>query len=175
MFPVQQEDTVLPPRIRAMNWRTDRAAVLGFQKEVYETNFPGFRMTVSFLRDYEAQLRQALRSQMERVLVLEDEEGVCGLIWLSLITTMVEPLVGYIKNIYVAPRRRGEGWGRALLEEADRWFQQSGCPKAALDATISNERAVQTYLRAGYVPARYRMEKHYDSPHKTADIGGDMT
>ncbi len=83
MFAVQQEETALPPQIRAMNWRTDRAAVLAFQKEVYETNFPGFRMTVSFLRDYEAQLRQALRSQMERILVLEDEEGVCGLIWLS--------------------------------------------------------------------------------------------
>lgn len=175
MFAVQQEEMALPPQIRTMNWRTDRAAVLAFQKEVYETNFPGFRMTVSFLRDYEAQLRQALRSQMERILVLEDEEGVCGLIWLSLITTMVEPLVGYIKNIYVAPRRRGEGWARALLEEADRWFQQNGCPKAALDATIANERAVQTYLRAGYVPARYRMEKHYRTSDHIAGASGDTT
>lgn len=163
----------MPPQIRAMNWRTDRTAVLAFQKEIYETNFPGFRMTVSFLRDYEVQLKQALRSQMERVLVLEDEQGVCGLLWLSLITTMVEPLVGYIKNIYVAPRVRGEGWGRALLNEADRWFRQNGCPKAALDATIANERAVSTYIRAGYAPARYRMEKHYHAPDAIPGASGD--
>ncbi len=163
----------MPPHIRAMNWRTDRAAVLSFQKEIYETNFPGFRMSVGFLRDYEAQLRQALRSQMERVMVLEDEQGVCGLVWLSLITTMVEPLVGYIKNIYVAPRLRGAGWGRALLDEADRWFQQNGCPKAALDATIANERAVNTYLQTGYVPVRYRMEKHYHAPDTIPGASGD--
>jgi ribosomal protein S18 acetylase RimI-like enzyme len=156
-----------------MDWRTDRAAVMSFQKDVYETNFPGFHMTAGFLRDYEHQLKQAVRSQMERVVVLEDDRGVCGMLWLSLISTMVEPMVGYIKNIYVAPRLRGAGWGRALLDEADRWFQQHGCQKAALDATIANVRAVRTYLRAGYEPARYRMEKHYHTPDAPPGTTGD--
>jgi len=147
--------------IRPMNWRRDHLAVLGFQQEIYETNFPGFRISAPFLHDYQQQLRQGLRSQMERLLVIEDEYGVGGFLWIALMATMVDPLVGYVKNIYVAPRLRRQGWGRRLLEEADQWFQSHGCPKAALDATIANDPAIKAYLQAGYEPERYRMEKRY--------------
>ena len=147
--------------IRAANWRSDGPAILSFQKEIYETNFTGFRMGVRFLRDYEQQLKAALRSSSERVLVLEVDGEVAGFIWLALLVTMVDPLVGYIKNIYVVPTLRGRGYARQLLAEADAWFRSHGCPKAALDATISNTRAVQLYLSTGYEPVRYRMEKSY--------------
>ncbi len=150
----------MEPYLREFRWRTDHEAVLSFQKEVYETNFPGFRMSPVFLRDYEQQLRQALRHPSEKLYVLEDEQGVCGFLWLALITTMVEPLVGYIKNIYVAPRRRGQGYAKMMLEEAERWFRARGCDKAALDASVCNARAVEIYLQAGYHIARYRMEKN---------------
>lgn len=163
----------MTPRIRPINWRADRAAVMSFQKEIYETNFPGFTVSVGFLRDYEAQLRQATRSQMERVLVLEDSTGVCGFVWMALVSTMVEPLVGYIKNMYVAPALRGQGWGGRLLAEADQWFESHACPKAALDATVSNAAAVAAYRKAGYEPARYRMEKPYHPPTSAAGCSGE--
>lgn len=147
------------PRLREFRWRTDKDAVLGFQSEIYESNFPGFQMNVGFLRDYEAQLRKADRHPGEQMLVLEDEDGLCGFIWIALITTMVEPFVGYIKNIYVAPRLRGQGFGRMLLDAADDWFVRHGCTKASLDASLCNERAVRIYQAAGYEPVRYRMEK----------------
>ena len=152
----------MAPRIREMNWRTDKDAVLGFQKEIYETNFPGFRMTPAFLRDYEQQMRRALREAGERVLVLDEAGQICGFLWLAIVTTMVEPRVGYIKNIYVAHGWRGQGYGRQLLDAADEWFRKSGCAKAALDASVCNRRAVAVYLAAGYGAARYRMEKWYD-------------
>ena len=163
----------MPPHIRPMNWRTDRVAVLGFQKEVYETNFAGFAVTVGFLRDYDSQLRQAARSRAEQVLVLDDEGAVRGFVWMAVLTTMADPLVGYIKNIYVEPQLRGQGWGQRMLEEADRWFLEHGCPKAALDATIANSRAVRTYLGAGYEPVRYRMEKVYGLATPRAEDAGD--
>lgn len=150
------------PHVRDLNWRTDRDVVLGFQTEIYESNFPGFQMNPMFLRDYEQQIRRALRHPGERLMVLEDEEGVCGFLWISLITTMVEPFVGYIKNIYVAPRLRGQGLGRRLLEAADEWFRGNGCTKASLDASLCNTHAVEVYEAWGYVPVRYRMEKSYD-------------
>lgn len=150
----------MEPYLREFRWRTDYETVLSFQKEVYETNFPGFRMSSVFLRDYEQQLRQALRHPSEKLYVLEDDQGVCGFLWLALITTMVEPLVGYIKNIYVAPRRRRQGYAQMMLEEAERWFRAHGCEKAALDASVCNPRAVEIYLHAGYHIARLRMEKN---------------
>lgn len=159
------------PELREFRWRTDREAVLAFQTEIYETNFPGFAMTQAFLHDYELQIRRASRHPAERLLVIEDEQGLCGFLWCALITTMVQPFVGYIKNIYVAPRLRGQGWARRLLDAADEWFLANGCSRAALDASICNSRAVAIYLAAGFEPVRYRMEKDYtrghDSPAQT--------
>lgn len=149
----------MPPHLREFRWRTDRDVVMGFQKEIYETNFPGFTMTTVFLRDYEQQIRQALRHPSEHVMVLEDEQGVCGFLWVCLINTMVEPMVGYIKNVYVVPRLRGQGYGRMLLEAAEKWFRQQGCRKTSLDASVCNPRAVSVYEAAGYRPVRHRMEK----------------
>ncbi|MEN6641117.1 MAG: GNAT family N-acetyltransferase [Armatimonadia bacterium] len=155
------------PHVREMNWRTDRAAVLGFQAEIYETNFPGFRMNQMFLRDYEQQLRRALKHPGEYLMVLEDDDGsVCGFLWAALITTMVEPFVGYIKNIYVAPQLRGKGLGRLLLETADEWFRSNGCTKASLDASLCNTRAIDLYQASGYEPIRYRMEKKYETRNR---------
>lgn len=160
------------PRLREFRWRTDREAVLSFQAEIYEKNFPGFQMSPGFLRDYEAQIRQADRHAGEHMFVLEDEHGLCGFIWIALITTMVEPFVGYIKNIYVSPRLRGAGYGKKLLDAADDWFRRSGCTKASLDASICNARAVEIYQAAGYEPVRYRMEKVYDAPDRAIDAEG---
>lgn len=159
--------------IRPVNWRCDSAAIMSFQKEIYETNFPGFRMSVRFLRDYEQQLKAATRTSSERLLVLELEGQVVGFIWLALIVTMVDPLVGYIKNIYVAPELRGRGYARQLLAEADEWFRSHGCPKASLDASICNTRAVHLYLSCGYEPARYRMEKRYEGSPVSFSGGGE--
>lgn len=156
--------------LREFHWRTDRQAVLSFQADIYESNFPGFIMNSGFLHDYENQIKAATRHPGEQLLVLEDDgEGVCGFIWIALVTTMIEPYVGYIKNIYISPRLRGQGYGRMLLEAADRWFQSHGCQKAALDASLCNERAVGIYRAAGYEPVRYRMEKEYN--HEDAEIG----
>ncbi len=133
--------------------------MLSFQYEVYETNFPGFKVTGSFLRDYARQLQQAARSPYEKMYVLDDSGRVCGFLWLELRATMVDPLVGYIKNIYVAPDLRGQGYGKLLLQVADEWFRRQGCTKATLDVSVCNERAVKLYEKAGYVVTRYRMEK----------------
>jgi ribosomal protein S18 acetylase RimI-like enzyme len=149
----------MPPTLREFRWRTDRDEVLGFQAEIYETNFPGFQVGQAFLRDYEAQIRKALRHPGERLMVLADEDGLCGFMWLALVTTMVEAFVGYIKSIYIAPRLRSKGYARMMLSAADEWFRQQGCRKASLDASACNPHAIDVYEAAGYQPVRYRMEK----------------
>ena len=159
------------PQLREFRWRTDKDAVLGFQAEIYELNFPGFRMAPGFLRDYEQQIKTATRHPGEHLIVLEDEQGIGGFIWIALITTMVEPFVGYIKNVYVASRLRGQGCAKQLLEAADVWFKSHACTKVALDASVCNERAVQIYLAAGFEPMRYRMEKTYSAGTPTTGPG----
>ena len=151
----------MAPRVRELRWPADREAVLSFQFEVYEANFPGFRVTQSFLREYAQQIREATRSWYEKLYVLEDEGKVQGFIWIEVRGTMIDPAMGYVKNVYVAPELRGQGYGQMLLRVADEWFKSQGCTKAALDVSVCNERAIQCYKEAGYEITRYRMEKRY--------------
>jgi ribosomal protein S18 acetylase RimI-like enzyme len=151
-------------RIRDFSWRTDREQVLRFQYEIYETNFPGCTVDRSFIRDYSLNLRDAARNPDERLIVLEEDGRIVGFLWLSLMSTLVDLCVGYIKNIYVAPHLRGRGYGANLLAVADEWFRSNGASKATLDASVGNERAVGLYLRDGYEVTRYRMEKQYKWP-----------
>lgn len=164
---IAQEPGAQPVRVRKFDWRRDREAVLGFQYEIYETNFAGCVVDDGFLYDYSIALRDAARNPSENLLVLEQAGKVVGFLWLSLMATLVDDCVGYIKNIYVAPELRGLGCGRYLLEVADDWFMSSGASKATLDATADNERAVGLYMRFGYETVRYRMEKHYTPPRDT--------
>ena len=145
--------------LRELNWRTDREAVLEFQRDTYELNFPGFVATDEFLAAYERDLRQAQRSRHQAVWVVEQEGRLCGFLWLSLIATMTDPCVGFINNLYVAPEERGKGLGRLLVRQADEWFRQQGVGKAQLTASAHNEAAIRLYESVGYRTIRVRMEK----------------
>ncbi|MCE5216725.1 GNAT family N-acetyltransferase [bacterium] len=149
----------MPLQIRPLNWRRHSEDVLEFQREIYETNFPGFIATAQFLRDYSNELRRAMNNPTEGLYVLEEEGRACGFLWVSLIGTMVDPCIGYIRNIYVAPSLRGQGHGRELLVFAENWCTSRGVLRIALDASCCNKHAVQLYERTGYAAVRLRMEK----------------
>jgi GNAT superfamily N-acetyltransferase len=56
---------------------------------------------------------------------------------------------GSIQNVGVTPAHRGRGLGTALIMAALTGFQQVGLPRAFLEVTAQNERAVQLYRRIG--------------------------
>ncbi len=145
--------------IRQFDLRRDLQTVLQFQHEIYERNFPGFEVTQEFLNNFARQLRAADRSPAERLWILEEDGQICGFVWGALITSMVDEFVGYIKNIYVAPELRGQGYGQRLLEIAEEWFRGEGAPKAVLDASVCNQQALSLYTKAGYRTERLRMAK----------------
>ncbi|MFO7947259.1 MAG: GNAT family N-acetyltransferase [Armatimonadota bacterium] len=151
-----------PVQLTVFNWRKHGHDVLGFQREIYETNFDDCTVDRDFLRDYAANLRDACRWDSEHLVVLERGSETVGFMWLSIMSTLVEPRMGYVKNIYVVPELRGKDHARQMLDYADQWFINRGCEKAALDATCSNQRAVGLYDKCGYEVVRYRMEKTYD-------------
>jgi len=150
------------PEIKELNWRKHSRDVLEFQREIYETNFPGFQADERFLRDYGNDIRRSLNSPSEGLYVLEDQGRACGFLWVSLISTLVDPCIGYIRNIYVAPQLRGEGFGRWLLELAENWCRRHGVERISLDASCCNERAVSIYQRCGFDVVRVRMEKRLE-------------
>jgi ribosomal protein S18 acetylase RimI-like enzyme len=147
------------PKLRRFKLRQDLEAVLDFQFEVYETNFPGFHVDQSFREDYTRDIRRAAGDPTEMMMVLEQDGHVCGFIWGSLMATLVDPRVGYIKNVYLAPHLRGSGHAQRLMQVLEDWFWDQGAEKIMLDASMVNERAVAFYEKVGYEIERVRMVK----------------
>ena len=64
--------------------------------------------------------------------------------------SLVEPRVGHITQLCVAPFARGKGIGYELLRRAGKSFQEYGCDAVSLTVTSSNKGAVQLYERLGF-------------------------
>jgi ribosomal protein S18 acetylase RimI-like enzyme len=58
---------------------------------------------------------------------------------------------GWMNYLAVAPRFRGRGLGRALVEHVERLLHERGCPKVNLQVRATNPAAVAFYRRLGYV------------------------
>ncbi len=152
------------PTVRRFNARRDLEAVLEFQYEVYEGNFPGFRMDRYFREDYSRDLRRAARDPGETMYVLEQDGRLCGFVWAAVMSTLVDQEVGYIKNLYVAPHLRGRGQAQRLMRAVEDWLFHQGVDKIMLDVSVVNERAVAFYRKMGYAVERLRMVKRVLGP-----------
>lgn len=58
---------------------------------------------------------------------------------------------GWMNYLAVAPRFRGRGLGRLLVEHVERALLERGCPKVNLQVRATNPEAVAFYRRLGYV------------------------
>ncbi|HJT62662.1 MAG TPA: GNAT family acetyltransferase [Burkholderiales bacterium] len=58
---------------------------------------------------------------------------------------------GWMNYLAVAPRFRGRGFGRLLVEHVERALLARGCPKVNLQVRASNPESVAFYRRLGYV------------------------
>ncbi|MFC6724129.1 GNAT family N-acetyltransferase [Halobium palmae] len=66
---------------------------------------------------------------------------------------------GIVRNLFVAPERRGEGVGTALLDAAESSLRELGVDVVSLDVIAANEAARRFYRRHGYRPQRVELEK----------------
>jgi ribosomal protein S18 acetylase RimI-like enzyme len=57
---------------------------------------------------------------------------------------------GSVNYLAVAPRCRGRGYGRALMQEVERSLRAAGCPKINLLVRVGNEQALGFYARLGF-------------------------
>lgn len=146
-------------RVRHLDHPADVPAILGFMPDLYQSNFPGFVADAEFLARKRAQLREAARDPGQTVLVAEDEQGLCGFIWLSVEIEYSGSRRGEVSAIHVAERARGRGVGQALMEEGEQLLIHYGCDVVHLMVTAANEQAVGLYSKRGYQVTRLQMEK----------------
>jgi ribosomal protein S18 acetylase RimI-like enzyme len=58
---------------------------------------------------------------------------------------------GWVNYLAVAPRLRGKGLGRALMQHVEKALLQRGCPKINLQVRESNREAIEFYRHLGYL------------------------
>jgi ribosomal protein S18 acetylase RimI-like enzyme len=77
---------------------------------------------------------------------------------------------GWINYLGVAPEYRRKGWGRLLMNEAERRLRNLGCPKINLQVLSSNVEAVAFYRRLGYIDDEVvSMGKRLEVDHPGSD------
>lgn len=65
----------------------------------------------------------------------------------------------YLMDIIVASHMRGQGVGRALMQEIEKWGKEKGVDYLELNVLTANEIAIRLYTREGYTSFSKSMRK----------------
>nr|WP_253190616.1 GNAT family acetyltransferase [Sphingomonas sp. LM7] len=94
--------------------------------------------------DPAADFALALDSESSAVLVAQGSDGIGGSIMVGF-----DGHRGWVYYLAVAPDRRGEGLGRALMAAAEDWLRARGAPKIQLMVREDNHAALGFYRALG--------------------------
>ena len=95
------------------------------------------------------------RKDIARKLAIQPDLFLVGTLEGQLIATVMagyEGHRGWVNYLAVAPKARGRGFGRALMERAERLLLNLGCPKLNIQVRSSNADVLAFYRAIGYVP-----------------------
>jgi ribosomal protein S18 acetylase RimI-like enzyme len=95
------------------------------------------------------------------LLVAEIAGEVVGLVWVGPAPT--GRAGWWIYDIEVLPAQRGRGYGRALLEAAEREARRRGGDSIGLNVFGGNDVALSMYESSGYQVAAIQMQKRFAS------------
>jgi ribosomal protein S18 acetylase RimI-like enzyme len=119
----------------------DTEAVLALWSQA----FPEYAATGKPHRDPRLSIRNKLAMQPEFFFVGVLEERVIGSVM-----TGYDGHRGWLYSLAVAEDARGKGYGRALVEHAERALAAIGCPKLNLQIMANKPEARAFYARLGY-------------------------
>jgi ribosomal protein S18 acetylase RimI-like enzyme len=93
------------------------------------------------------------RKDIQRKLAVQPELFLVGVIDGAVVASVMagyEGHRGWVNYLAVAPRMRGRGFGRALMQHVEAALWQRGCPKVNLQVRASNREALEFYRHLGY-------------------------
>ena len=94
--------------------------------------------------DPERDARLAIEGATSTILGLRDGEALIASVMIGF-----DGHRGWIYYLAVAPERRREGLGRALMDAAEAWLRARGAPKLQLMVRTTNEEALGFYEALG--------------------------
>ena len=115
----------------------DETAVIALWREAFQDDPPR--------NAPELVIRRKLTVQPELLLVGE----LAGTV-VAAVVAGFDGFRGWIHHLAVAPEHRSQGFGRALVFEAEARLRTLGCPKVNLQVRASNAGVAEFYRRLGY-------------------------
>jgi GNAT superfamily N-acetyltransferase len=82
--------------------------------------------------------------------IAEDAAGYCGFVRAEATDLRISPASVLVRNLWTAPRQRGRGLGRALMNAVEQWARQHQAERVTLSVTEENHTAFDFYLAIGY-------------------------
>lgn len=82
--------------------------------------------------------------------IAEDTGGFCGFVRADTTDPRIPTGTALVSNLWTAPRKRGHGIGRALMNAVEQWARQHQAQRIALGVTEENHTAFGFYSALGY-------------------------
>jgi aminoglycoside 6'-N-acetyltransferase I len=105
-------------------------------------------------QDLRAEMEVMLADSMTPVFVLDRPEGGLGGFLEAGTRKYAEGCVtapvGYIEGWFVDADLRGQGWGHALVRQAEDWARSQGLKEMGSDTWLDNEVSIRAHLAMGY-------------------------
>jgi ribosomal protein S18 acetylase RimI-like enzyme len=106
---------------------------------------------------------EILTNPHKALLVAECAREIVGLVLVAIRTSPDDPIFrprryGYIDEIAVAERYRGQGIGQLLMKEAHIWASEQGASEVELHVWEANQSAIAFYERLGYTAIQRTMK-----------------
>jgi ribosomal protein S18 acetylase RimI-like enzyme len=100
--------------------------------------------------EFRHRLDRVLATESHRILVVEEEGGVVGVLHVFERPALEKPCEAVIQALVVDSGHRSAGIGEALMREAEAWAVARGLPSIALYTRIDRDRSRAFYERIGY-------------------------
>ena len=128
-------------------YRSLRLAALAESPDAFGSTLAHERVRAD--ADWASRLSRGSTSSRDLPLVAEVNGEPSGLAWVRLGDDHGN--VAHLYQMWVAPAKRSQGVGRALLDAAIAWARGIGAQALVLDVTTGNTVAAQLYHAAGFV------------------------
>jgi GNAT superfamily N-acetyltransferase len=99
---------------------------------------------------------QLITRPIRTAFLASDEQGSCGFVCVDSAWAEAPPNTVVVSRLWVAPRQRGTGLGRRLMEVVTEWATQKHAGLLGLGVTEMNTSALQFYEHLGYTDTGMR-------------------
>lgn len=143
------------PSITLRNAGTaDEPAIHRLTEQLATFPLPPWRSPEEIARADHALLAEALRAPHSGTLVLLAEDSDGRPVGVLFVSTRADYFTGsphaHVEVLALDPAAQGQGLGRRLMEEAERWARGRGYGAITLNVFDGNTRALALYERLGY-------------------------